>query len=138
VRRGVDRRVEEICVRALRKAPEERYQSAREMRSDLRAVTLAEGTARGAPPSGPELATTLPLGAMSPALAETVHMQSPGAIDDAGVKPTLLGTTSTVPEPPKRRRRVLATALLACGRRLPGPTPPRRPARARASEAASP
>jgi serine/threonine-protein kinase len=121
LRQGVDRRLEEICLRALRKAPEDRYSSAREMRSELRLVAVAEGPPRGDRLGAAELVTTLPMGTPSPALAETVQMHTPGghghgqASEDLGAKPTLLGTTSTVPEPPKKRRgRVLATALLAC------------------------
>jgi serine/threonine protein kinase len=35
---GIDPRLEAICMKAIRKSPADRYQSAREMRSDLRAV----------------------------------------------------------------------------------------------------
>jgi eukaryotic-like serine/threonine-protein kinase len=52
----VDPRLESICLKALKKKKEERYQSAREMRADLRAVTanpsttdLPEAVSRDAP-----------------------------------------------------------------------------------------
>jgi serine/threonine protein kinase len=52
---AVDRRLEAICVRALRKTLSERYQTAREMRADLRAVVEVPALQ----PSEPELASTL-------------------------------------------------------------------------------
>ncbi|WP_394826208.1 serine/threonine-protein kinase [Pendulispora albinea] len=51
---GVDKKLEAICLKAMRKAREERYQSAREMRADLRAFLeggpLASSAQSSAPP----------------------------------------------------------------------------------------
>jgi serine/threonine-protein kinase len=109
---GVDARLEAVCLRALRKSPEERYQSAREMRGELRAV--AEGG--GSLPRGAELSSEQAL-AVPPSLgyAETVQMPGVAAtLDEWSGKPTLEGTTSAIPGVPRRRRAVLITAAVAC------------------------
>jgi serine/threonine-protein kinase len=110
---GVDARLEAICLRALRKSPDERYQSARELRAELRAVL--EG--RGPLPSGADLSSA-PTLAVPPSLghAETVQMPGPVAptVDQPSGKPTLQGTTSSIPRVPNRRRAVLVTAAAAC------------------------
>jgi serine/threonine-protein kinase len=109
---GVDARLEAICLRALRKSPDERHQSAREMRIELRPV--AEGHAMG---STPDLSAA-PLLATPPGLGHAATVQLPTAVaatlDEPSGKPTLQGTTSAVPRVPTRRRVVLATALVAC------------------------
>jgi serine/threonine protein kinase len=48
---SVDPRLEAICLKAMRKRPEDRYATARDMRSDLRAVL---DQARGLPPRAPD------------------------------------------------------------------------------------
>ncbi len=48
---SVDPRLEAICLKAMRKRPEDRYATARDMRSDLRAVL---DQARGLPPRPPD------------------------------------------------------------------------------------
>ena len=99
----VDPRLEAICLKAMRKRREERYASAREMRSDLRAV---RDQARGVmpshvsfEPSSPELHT-----------AATVN-------DLRAVEPPSAAE-------PRRRRRASATATGA--RRSPRSAKPRR------------
>jgi|GEM_PF-857630 len=102
---GVDGRLEAICLRAMRKRRDERYQSAREMRADLRVV--AEGTSDGArgAPSGSDLRNVqVVTSAPAPPLAETVQLPAP--------PPTLMGTTAVVEGAPRRRRLVVAAAAL--------------------------
>jgi len=105
---GIDRRLEAICLRALRKASADRFGSAREMRAELRAV-VAEGLTPAVPGSAPELAR-------SPWIAPTVEMPAtahggyvPG---ETAPKPTLLGTSSTIPGSPARRAVVVASVAL--------------------------
>ncbi len=108
---GVDARLEAICLRALRKLPEERHQSARDMRGELRDV--AQG--RGQLPSGPDLSSAHLLAA-PPDLGHAATLQMPGAVAatlDVPGKPTLQGTTSPVAGVPKRQRAVAVTAVLA-------------------------
>ncbi len=105
---GVDLRLEAICLRALRKAPAERYGSAREMRAEMRPVvvesttfTVAAGTSAARLAAG--IAPTLEM----PAAAQTAHLS-----DDGARKPTLLGTTTTIPGSPARRALVVTSAAL--------------------------
>ena len=112
---GVDRRLEAICLRALRKAPSERYSSAREMRAELRAVAL-----EGAAATAAEAGTSAPGLAVGGApLARTVDMQptvhTAQFTVEGGQKPTLLGTTTTIPSSPGRRALVVASAALVSG-----------------------
>jgi serine/threonine-protein kinase len=111
---GIEPRLEAICLRALRKAPEERYPSAREMRAELRQVygdgLTARGTPRGTVVQRPAVTV--------PAVAPTAFMNTTGTArgtDEATTKPTLLGTASTVPGLPKRRAVVVAGAALTTG-----------------------
>jgi serine/threonine-protein kinase len=120
---GVDSRLEAVCLRALRKAPAERFADAREMRAELRAVVDSpELVPAGAPrqemlaettrPPRPEEATATQ---EAPVVAVPAAPVSRGSLDVA--KPTLAGTTSAVPGPRKRARAavVLAGAALALG-----------------------
>jgi serine/threonine-protein kinase len=114
-----DLRLAAICSRAMLKGKEDRYQTARDMRADLRG-TLG-GTQRVTPAMGssPDLAaqaagvrvlTSTPAAAS----AETVEMPAPArgtvAADDVG-KPTLTGTAASIPGLPRRRRAVLVAAV---------------------------
>ena len=112
---GVDPRLEAVCLRAMRKPREERYQSAREMRSDLRAAM--EG--RAMQHSSPELQSARILTATpAPATAATVEMELPSrprVPEEAGSKPTFAGTTAAVPGVPGRRRMALVGVVAALG-----------------------
>jgi serine/threonine protein kinase len=136
---GVDPRLDAIALHALRKFREERFQSAREMRAELRLVVDRPSAAHPSPPHSPP-----PGGSQALANAATVAMPMPAevlALPASGGKPTLAGTTAVVARSPGRRRGVLlagvvVTALLvgAAGTALMV----RRPARvARASSIAS-
>ncbi|MBV9947193.1 MAG: protein kinase, partial [Myxococcales bacterium] len=124
---GVDPRLEAICLRALRKAPEERFRDAREMRAELRPVaegaSVFAGPAAGAPrhPPGTAVATALdpprfaaPTVPMAPAARGRTGASTsgPGA-PDAEMKPTLPGTSATIPGVPRHRALVIAAAGLA-------------------------
>jgi serine/threonine-protein kinase len=122
VRPGVDLRLEAICLRALRKAPDERYQSAREMRSDLRSAVLTPTDPRGRLPSGPDFGGVGALAASPPSttgFSETVQMPAVAAAE-APPKATLLGTSSTVPGLPRRRAPLVIAAAAACVSALAG------------------
>jgi serine/threonine-protein kinase len=111
----VDPRLEGICLKAMRKRREERYASAREMRSDLRAVRdQARGGVPGlvpAEPSNPH---------MSVAVAPTVHdlaaptVSAPGldSRDPRGVV-TATATGLAVSAVARPRRAVLARIAAA-------------------------
>jgi eukaryotic-like serine/threonine-protein kinase len=109
---GVDPRLEAIARRALKKAREERYPNAREMRAELRVVAegpIVSELARPAVarPSGPPsvIAATVAM-PMAPQIA--------GAASGGTAKPTLHGTTAAVAKPPVGRRGlVLAGVTLA-------------------------
>ena len=113
-----DRRLEAVCMRALRKRLDERYQTAREMRADLRAAI--EG--RTPMPSVPDLGTisspSVQVRTAEPAmgLAATVAMAAPPAVvravDDMGPKPTLAGTSAAVTGRPRRLTTVAVLATL--------------------------
>jgi serine/threonine-protein kinase len=105
---GVDLRLEAICLRALRKAPAERYGSAREMRAEMRPVVVESTTSTiAAGTSAAQLATGIAPTVEMPAAAQTAHFS-----DDGARKPTLLGTTTTIPGAPARRALVVASAAL--------------------------
>ena len=94
---GVDRQLEAVCVRAMRKRADERYASAREMRAELRVVVERAGV----PPtqSAPELppATVRTPEAAAPLAATVAMHRGPPvvvrAVDEGGLKPTLTGTS---------------------------------------------
>jgi eukaryotic-like serine/threonine-protein kinase len=114
---GVDRRLEAICLRALNKAPEQRFRSAREMRAELRFIA-EERTAPAAAPSA-TLAQPPAEGAM--ATSPTISMQPPvrasysHGVDPSAPKSTLLGVTSTAPGVSSRRALLVAGAALTSG-----------------------
>ena len=119
---AADRRLQAVCARALRKGRDDRYQSAREMRSDLRAA-LEGATGRTTPAlaSSPDLSAyekpSVRVLTASPgaATAETVEMTAParsGSVPDPVLsKPTLNGTSAAIPRVPGRRRAGLLAAL---------------------------
>ncbi|MGD0525505.1 MAG: protein kinase [Polyangiaceae bacterium] len=110
---GVDPRLEAVCLRALRKRLDERYETAREMRSDLR--LMREG--RPLQHSVPEL-PSVRLRTTEPATgnAETVQLRTPvqalpqaaRSSEDPGPKPTLAGTDVPIP---RRTSRVTTVAI---------------------------
>ena len=108
---SVDPRLEAVCERALRKRLDDRYQSAREMRSDLR--LMMEG--RPLQHSVPEL-PSVRVRTAEPATghAATVQMlQTPlpphvARADDPGPKPTLMGTAVPIP---RRTGRITTVAI---------------------------
>jgi serine/threonine-protein kinase len=108
---NVDPRLESVCVRALRKRLDDRYQSAREMRSDLR--LMMEG--RPLQHSVPEL-PSVRVRTAEPATghAATVQMlQTPlpphvARADDPAPKPTLVGTAVPIP---RRTGRITTVAI---------------------------
>jgi len=93
---SVDARLEAICLKALKKEKAERYQSARDMRADVRTVMAA-------PPSAP----SIPRGPVS-RVAPTWPAPAPERTT-SNVTPT---ATSLVPRP-SRRRAGLSVVVLA-------------------------
>jgi eukaryotic-like serine/threonine-protein kinase len=109
---NVDSRLEAVCMRALRKRLDERYQSAREMRSDLRAVM----DGRPMQPSLPET-PSVQVRTAEPAVgnAATVQMALAPHVapaEDAAPKLTLIGTAVPVAARPGRVTTVAVTAAL--------------------------
>jgi serine/threonine-protein kinase len=159
---AVDARLEAICLRAMCKVPAGRYQTAREMRGELRAVAVPRAEMASTPEGYSQVTYAA---APSVAHADTLHMPgmagdpdrgSPGLMAPAGTpaqysppaspvaqaapvapveqtgsgaspgagvrmrdpegppgKATFVGTSSSIPGSPQRRRIVL-TAALAC------------------------
>jgi serine/threonine protein kinase len=113
---GVDPRLESVCARAMSKPREERYQSAREMRSDLRAAMEGRPMQNSVPEGLQSARVLTPM--PGPATAATVEMELPStpprSLDDA--KPTFPGTSASVPGVPRRRAAlVAAVAVLGVG-----------------------
>jgi serine/threonine protein kinase len=112
---AVDRRLEGICLRALSKAPEDRYRTARDMRTDLRSIAQ-ERPVTAAPPAA--TVAQRPMAGAATAVP-TISMEPPAQLsrsaDDAYPKSTLLGTTSTVPKSDSRRALLVASGALASG-----------------------
>ena len=112
---GMDPRLESICLRALRKPRDARYQSAREMRAELRAVVEARGPLASVPDvsSVPNVQVRATEPAMG--LAATVQIDSGGIAArayDSLPKPTLAGTSSNVGRGPSRLTKVALVATL--------------------------
>jgi eukaryotic-like serine/threonine-protein kinase len=113
---AVDPRLETICLRALRKPRDARYQSAREMRAELRAVAEQ----RGPVSSVPDLSSVpnVQARAWEPATghAATLPMDSGALLSprahDSFPKPTLTGTSSSVGRRPSRLTKVALVATL--------------------------
>lgn len=114
---NVDAGLESVCIRALRKRLDERYQAAREMRSDLRLMMEGQPVQR----SVPEL-PSVRVRTAEPATghAATVQMlQTPlpphvARADDPGPKATLVGTAVPI------QRRTGRIATVAIGATLTG------------------
>ncbi|HEY5147603.1 MAG TPA: protein kinase [Polyangiaceae bacterium] len=109
---GVDPRLEAVTLRALKKFREERFASAREMRSELRPIAEGVGLSTPASPPVDGLAPTIE----PPSLvnAATVAMPVPAASSyGTGAKPTLEGTTAVVTRLPRRRRGLVAAGSMA-------------------------
>jgi serine/threonine-protein kinase len=108
---SVDPRLESVCIRALRKRLDDRYQSAREMRSDLR--LMMEG--RPLQHSVPEL-PSVRVRTAEPATGNAATMQmlqTPlpphvARADDPAPKPTLVGTAVPIP---RRTGRITTVAI---------------------------
>jgi serine/threonine protein kinase len=122
VRPGVNARLEAICLRALKKSRDERYQSARDMRRDLRAVF---GYRPHSMPdeSGPHIPAVAPIkvsggadGADASSAATIVQVANTTQ-ENAVFAPlqTSDGTEVTVPMmgPPRHLAAVIAVAVLA-------------------------
>jgi serine/threonine-protein kinase len=109
-RRRLNTHLEAVCLKALKKIPAERYQTAREMRADLR-TALDPG---GLPSSGP--VRLIVIDPSRPADAATIE-DARRAPTLTAVPPTLTTPTSGAlearpPEPWSRARRVSAGAAL--------------------------
>jgi serine/threonine-protein kinase len=107
---NVDPRLEAICLRALRKARDERYPSAREMRADLRAVVESGSTHTASAPD-PGSVPSLPAFGAEAATAATVRMAA-AAGDEGASKPTLVGTEAPIASKPRRLTTVALVATL--------------------------
>jgi serine/threonine protein kinase len=99
----IDPRLEAICLKAMRKRREERYASAREMRTDLRAVLeQARGVLPDSRTAGPSSPQRPPLG-----IAPTVHdlaalASSSGPALDVHGMPTATGLAVSAVASPRR------------------------------------
>jgi serine/threonine-protein kinase len=108
-----DERLEAICLKAMEKRREDRYQSAREMRTELRAI-LGGADSRGTPPVGAVATETGPreqaAAIPSVALAQTVAVPQPGSSTETpGATAALAGVDGA----PRRGRAVATVAVLA-------------------------
>jgi tRNA A-37 threonylcarbamoyl transferase component Bud32 len=107
VRPGVNPRLEAICLRALKKSRDERYQSAKDMRRDLRGVFGYRPLSQG-DDSGAHLPAVAP-GAVDATSAATIvyaegHAPTePGPMGDFAPKGTSDGTEVTLPIPVAHR-----------------------------------
>jgi serine/threonine-protein kinase len=119
---AADRRLQAVCARALLKGRDDRYQSAREMRSDLRAALEGIGGRVTPPaPSSPDLrfdqqSVRVLTAAGGAGHAETVAMMPAparsGSVSDEGApKPTLTGTSAAIPGAPNRRMAAIIAVL---------------------------
>ncbi len=149
---AADPRLQAVCSRALLKGRDERYQSAREMRSDLRAAL--DGTSGRVTPalaSSPDLSRyAQPSVRVLPASADvgnaaTVEMapaRSGSLSEPVLSKPTLNGTSAAIPRVAGRRKAgllaVLALASIALGFAAVEIVGTRRPAAVASAGAASP
>jgi serine/threonine-protein kinase len=118
---NADRRLEAVCMRALRKAPAERFQTAREMRGDLRtALDGGRGTPTYTPaPLPPPTSVRVAvrdslLASENAATMELVApaVSSPHVVLDPQPKPTLTGTAAPIAGAPRRRRLAVFVAAV--------------------------
>ncbi|HWL87837.1 MAG TPA: protein kinase, partial [Polyangiaceae bacterium] len=123
---NVDKKLEAICLKAMRKAREERYQTAREMRADLRAFLeggpLAGGPQSSSPPGAvarrPPLQTPHDLGIAATEVsidAAAVRAASVRRYDRRGSRLTPLGIDTDLPASRGRWTGHLVAALLLIG-----------------------
>jgi serine/threonine protein kinase len=120
---GADRRLEAVCLRALRKVPADRYQTAREMRGDLRAaIDGSRGTPTSTPaplPASANIRVAVRDSAPASEHAATLELSAAAvsqrrAVVDSQSKPTLTGTSAPVARAPRRgRTAVLMAAVIA-------------------------
>ncbi len=113
----VDPRLEAVCLRAMRKVRDERFQSARDMRASLRAVVDGSGSMASAPePSDGRNVRVVTAGPASENAA-TVEMTAPPAVaaaaDSGEIKPTLTGTASAIQRAPRKRATLVIVAVAA-------------------------
>jgi YD repeat-containing protein len=113
-RAGVPRGLEDVCLRALRKRPAERYASAREMRVELRAAVDHLETGAGASPPAPSRSRDSAGAETLPSLGVTrrpIESATPTAHDaTAGTPPK--GTIPATNARTRLRRSVLVAAAL--------------------------
>jgi tRNA A-37 threonylcarbamoyl transferase component Bud32 len=107
VRPGVNPRLEAICLRALKKSRDERYQSAKDMRRDLRGVFGYRPLSQG-DDSGAHLPAVAPGVVDATSAATIVYAEGhaptePGPIGDFASKGTSDGTEVTLPIPVAHR-----------------------------------
>lgn len=95
---GVDPELEAVCMRALRKGRDERYQTAREMRSDLRASVFGRDRmpSLSAVSSGSVSAIPVPEPAQFGTAPTVAGMVAPTIPDGSGPVPVLVRTDSKV------------------------------------------
>lgn len=114
---GVDRRLEAICLRALNKAPEHRFRSARDMRAELRSVAEAP-PANAAVVAGETVAEQPVQGGV--ATLPTISMEAPAQASDGSSahlppRAMVLAIPSSGPRVPSPRALLVAGAALASG-----------------------
>ncbi len=107
IRPEVSPKLEEVCLRALRKPPEERYSSAREMRADLRAIAGVDVT--------PDASGQLPAAKLVATNAETLlaALPIPSPATDGPIAANVVPRPATEPRRSlwARRRRLLRYAI---------------------------
>jgi serine/threonine-protein kinase len=109
---GIDPRLEAICLRALRKLPDQRYASARDMRAELRAV-VDGGVLMQSSPGLPNVTLRASDSETATAHAATIQLGPPpvtARMEEALAKPTLAGTALSVPS---RGGRITTVAVAA-------------------------
>jgi eukaryotic-like serine/threonine-protein kinase len=114
---NADPRLAAVCARAMLKGKEDRYQTARDMRADLRVamgrVTPAMGSSPdlSAVPTSVKVLTAAPAHGSAATIAMTAPARSAVIAEDAAAKPTLAGTTASIPGVPGRRRAALVAGI---------------------------
>ena len=115
----VDRRLEAICLKALRKKRSDRYQTAREMRAELRAVFADVASTPQLPGPTSKSATTLPPPSSSSGRSQPVKPPFPLESSPSKVTPPPISATNHVDETRKGARAALlggvALAALVAG-----------------------
>ena len=107
----VDPRLESVCIRALRKRLDDRYQSAREMRSDLRLMMEGRPLQHSVPELPSVRVRTAELATGNAATLQMLQTPLPPHVaraDDPAPKPTLVGTAVPIP---RRTGRITTVAI---------------------------